>query len=197
MAQRAPARSPLDALLDHPGPWTEEEFLALPEDRRIELLDGGLLVSPNARRGHQRLSSQLWATLGAAAPAGIEVLEAINVRIGPGRILIPDLAVVTDPGADDLVADASAVVLVVEIVSPGSVRTDRAVKPQLYAAAGIPVYLRIEFGADGPSGVLLELAGAGYREVARRQPGEPLVLTRPFPVELDLAALAVRTRPAG
>ncbi|MFN2535031.1 MAG: hypothetical protein ABR528_07240 [Pseudonocardiaceae bacterium] len=28
-------------LLDHAGPWTEEKFLALPDDRRIELLDGG------------------------------------------------------------------------------------------------------------------------------------------------------------
>lgn len=39
--------TPLD-VFDHPGPWTEEEFLALPEDRRIELLDGELLVTPSA-----------------------------------------------------------------------------------------------------------------------------------------------------
>ncbi len=33
-------------LLCHIGPWTEPDYLALPEDRRrIELLDGGLLVS--------------------------------------------------------------------------------------------------------------------------------------------------------
>ena len=56
-------------LLDHVGPWTEPDYLALPEDRRrIELLDGGLLVSPAAGGRHQRLSSQLWHTLGLAAP---------------------------------------------------------------------------------------------------------------------------------
>ncbi|MGH3764662.1 MAG: hypothetical protein ACRDS0_31815 [Pseudonocardiaceae bacterium] len=48
-----------ELLLDHAGPWTEQDFLALPEDRRIELLDGELLVSPSPRRRHQRLSMWL------------------------------------------------------------------------------------------------------------------------------------------
>ena len=45
MASPAPhgqhAQHAQHALLDHAGPWTEEQFLALPDDRRIELLDGG------------------------------------------------------------------------------------------------------------------------------------------------------------
>ena len=63
--------SPAQAgLLDHAGPWTEREYLALPEDRRrIELLDGGLLVSPAAGSRHQRLSFQLCYALGRAAPS--------------------------------------------------------------------------------------------------------------------------------
>ncbi len=56
-------------------------------------------MSPSAGYRHQRLSSQLWLALSAAASAGCEVLEAINVRVAPGRILIPDLAVVSTPGA--------------------------------------------------------------------------------------------------
>jgi hypothetical protein len=56
----APSTQP--DLLDHIGPWTERDYFALPEDRRrIELLDGGLLVSPAASGRHQRLSSQLSA----------------------------------------------------------------------------------------------------------------------------------------
>lgn len=41
--------APILQVFEHVGPWTEKEFLALPVDRRIELLDGALLVSPSAR----------------------------------------------------------------------------------------------------------------------------------------------------
>ena len=47
-------------MLEHVGPWTEQDYLALPADRRrIELLDGSLMVSPSAGYRHQRLSFQL------------------------------------------------------------------------------------------------------------------------------------------
>ena len=184
-------------LFDHVGPWTEEDFLALPEDRRVELLDGELLVSPVARHPYQRLSSRFWAVLDAVAPVGFEVLEAVNVRVAPGRILIPDIVVVTTPGADVTVSEAADVAMVVEIVSRGSTVTDRAVKPQLYAAAGIPRYLRVELGDDGPTGAAYRLRDDRYVEVTRAEPGQRLRLVEPFGVSVDLADLASRTRPGG
>jgi Uma2 family endonuclease len=183
-------------LLDHAGPWTEQDYLALPEDlRRIELLDGGLLVSPAAGGRHQRLSSQLWHTLGRAAPSGLEVLEASNVRVAPGRILIPDLVVVTKPGLDLTVREPAEVAMVIEIVSPGSVAADRAIKPQLYSAAGIEHYLRIELSSPGPSSVAYQWQRGHYVQVGSSGPGQPVRLAEPFPVEFDLAELAAATRP--
>ena len=185
-------------LLDHVGPWTEPDYLALPKGRRrIELLDGGLLVSPAAGGRHQRLSSQLWHALGRAAPDWLEVLEAVNVRVAPGRILIPDLVVVTNPGLDLRLWDPTDVAMVVEIVSPGNAAADRAIEPALYAAAGIEHYLRIELGKPGPRSVAYQSHRGHYVEVRSSHPGEPERLTEPFPVELDLAALAAATRPPG
>ncbi len=183
-------------LLDHAGPWTEQDYLALPDDRRrIELLDGGLLVSPAAGGRHQRLSFQLCYALGRAAPSWLEVLEAVNVRVAPGRILIPDLVVVTNPGLDLAVWDPAEVAMVVEIVSAGSVAADRAIKPQLYSAAGIEHYLRIELSGSGPSSVAYRLQRGHYVEVASSRSGQLLRLAQPFPVDLDLTALATATRP--
>jgi len=185
-------------LLDHVGPWTEPDYLALPEDRRrIELLDGGLLVSPAAGGRHQRLSSQLWHALGRAAPDWLEVLEAVNVRVAPGRILIPDMVVVTNPGLDLRLWDPTDVAMVVEIVSPGNAAADRAIEPALYAAAGIEHYLRIELGKPGPRSVAYQSHRGRYVEVGSSRPGELMRLAEPFPVELDLAALAAATRPPG
>jgi len=184
-------------LLDHVGPWTERDYLALPEDRRrIELLDGGLLVSPAAGGRHQRLSSQLWHALGLAAPSWLEVLEAVNVRVAPGRILIPDLVVVTNPGLDLTVWDPADVAMVVEIVSPGSIAADRAIKPQLYSTAGIEHYLRIELSSRGPSSVAYRLQRGHYIEIASSRSGQLLCLAEPFTVELDLAEFAAATRPS-
>lgn len=160
------ARPTSGDLLDHLGPWTEQESLGLPEDRRIELLDGELLVSPSPRRSHQRLSSRLRAALDAGATPGHEVLEAVNVRVAPGRILIPDIVVTTDPGARDVVAEASVVAMVVEIVSPGSLAADRAIKPALYAAAGIRNYLRVELASGGGAAAVVHGGRSGRSGVA-------------------------------
>jgi Uma2 family endonuclease len=184
-------------LLEHVGPWTEQEYLSLPEDRRIELLDGGLLMSPSPGSRHQRLSSQLWYALGKAAPSGLEVLGAINVRVAPGRILIPDLVVVTKPGLDLTVWDPAEVAMIVEIVSPGSIAADRAIKSQLYSAAGIAHYLRIELNGPGPSSTAYRLRQGRYVEVASSTSGQVLRLAEPFGVDLDLADLAAATRPSG
>jgi Uma2 family endonuclease len=188
----APETAEQSYLLDHVGPWTEEEFFTLPVDRRVELVDGSLLVSPASRVVHQWLSSRLWAALNAASPKGLIVLEAVNVRTAPGRVLIPDLAVVDESDPLDVFIPASAVRTVIEIASPGNLAVDRALKPQLYAQAGIPTMLRIELEQTAPTAIVLELDGDRYREVRRVPPGELTELREPFSVSFDLAALIRR-----
>ena len=77
--------------------------------------------------------------------------------------------------------------LVVEVVSPGSETTDRIVKANQYAKAGIQFYWRVEQAATGAPLIytyVLDPATARYRD------GEiftgVVMLTAPFSVEIDL-----------
>lgn len=185
-------------MLGHAGPWTELDYLSLPEDGlRIELLDGALLVNPPPGGPHRRLSSRLWRALDVAAPVGFEVLEGIGVRTAPGRILIPDLTIVTNPGSVQAVWDPADAAMAIEISSPSSIANDRAIKPELYARAGIPHYLRIELGHAGPVATVYRLADGDFAPTgAGSQPGQLLRLDEPFAADLDLGRLARSVRPA-
>lgn len=170
----------------HAGRWTEEDFLALPVDRRVELVDGSLVMSPSGSNEHQLLATRLWAALDRAAPDRWTVLPAVNIRVGPDRILIPDVAVLDAPDIRATFNDADRASLVVEVVSPGNSFMDRVIKPQLYARAGIARYLRVEQDHEGPAGHLHALDGGEYREIAR---GGVIELDHPFVTTIDLVEL--------
>jgi Uma2 family endonuclease len=82
------------------------------------------------------------------------------------------------------------VLLAGEVVSPGSRTMDRISKAALYAAGGIPVYVRVETQPD-VSLTLYELApGADvYTEVATWRRGEVARLSTPFEVEIPIDSI--------
>jgi Uma2 family endonuclease len=174
-------------------PWTEEDYLALGETRdRVELFDGSLLVSPAPTPKHQNVSRRLANAVELAAnAAGFKVYEAINIRLRPGRIPIPDLAVVEPIDPEKAVVDVAVVRLVAEIVSPSNPGADRLLKMGYYAEAGIPWYLLLE-SEEPPLHLVLRLFrldGDQYRQHALAVPGTPLTLTEPFDLDLDPAVL--------
>jgi Uma2 family endonuclease len=174
----------------HVLPWTEEEYLALGETPdRVELFDGSLLVSPAATPRHQKASRRLANLIEPAAEAaGLEVYEAVNVRLRPGRVPIPDLVVVEPIDPDVPVVDAAAVRLICEVVSPGNPATDRVLKMHYCAEAGIPWYLLVE---QQPKLTLrlYRLDGDKYTEAQVGWPGQPIPLTEPIQLDLDPTAL--------
>lgn len=193
---------PIDeAFAGHAGPWTENDWLALPESMgRVELLDGSLLVSPHPAGPHQRIVRNLAGVLEAAALDEFEIFEGLHVRVAPGSVLIPDIAVLNTPGLDHTIFDAELADLVVEVTSPSNSWNDRVTKLYAYARAGIPNYLRVDLdqGVERVSATAYALTSDGvYADVTRLDlNGRPL-LDHPFPVALALTELATATRRPG
>ncbi|WP_308042530.1 Uma2 family endonuclease [Micromonospora sp. PLK6-60] len=141
-----------------PGPWcpdpmrqqradyTLEDLLALPDDApRVELVDGVLQVTPSPTLGHQDISFLLRLWLHTRAPRRLRVAQDVGVTLARNTSRRPDLLLCrADVPSNVSEVAPAAVVLAVEIVSPGTRRVDRFAKPAEYAAAGIPFFWRIE-----------------------------------------------------
>lgn len=145
-------------------PWVLDDLARLPADgRRYEILEGSLLVSPPPLVGHQRIAGRLRELLDQAAPPECETLEAVGVQVG-SSVLIPDVVVARVQSPHTAVLAPPDVLLVVDVVSPSSVTTDRASKPVLYADGGIPAFWRVESAGGTVTVFAHRLEGSGYVE---------------------------------
>jgi Uma2 family endonuclease len=129
------------------SPMTADEFLALPEHKFIELIDGELIVhQPNLR--HQRILTQLVGSFviwqREVPGRGVPLLNP-NVLVDEHTVLGPDLVWLREPprlaGAYLL---AEMLDLVVEVRSPSTGRYDDRRKRAIYEEAGVAEYWRID-----------------------------------------------------
>lgn len=146
---------------------------------------------------HRRRSTTLVAALtGAEKSLGLRAVADVDmvlVRGFPPTVPQPDVLVTT---RDVLLAGqknlrASDVLLAVEIVSPGSGRTDRIAKLADYADAGIPHYWIVDIIGAPERPTTLDahvLDGDLYRRIVHVE-GGAVTLTESFEVVLDLDTL--------
>lgn len=191
---------PQPQLEGEPHLLTVAEYAALGETEPgyTELQEGRLLMSPSPRPAHNIACKRLAYQLDAQAPEQYEVVPDIDIDLElvppdrPGFSRRPDLIVVNRDGLalaerDEQLIRASDVLIVVEIVSPGSRRMDTVVKHGEYADAGIPHYWIVDLD-DPISLVACHLAGEfGYQDAPAAT--RTFAAKEPFPVELDLARL--------
>jgi Uma2 family endonuclease len=127
---------------------TLEEYLALPDDARCEIVEGILRPMPRATTEGRAVQRRLTNILEAQCPPEfqVELEEVVVFHEVPPDVRIPDVSVFARAGKHDRTNHVAArhVLLAVEVVSPGSGEEDRHVKPGEYARNGIAHFWRIE-----------------------------------------------------
>jgi len=126
------------------------DYAALDDDKRYELIDGELIMSPAPSSLHQWSHSGLdylimdyvnKRNLGKVFSASPDIIFDDDNTVQPDIVFIsnenfPKIKKKGIFGAPDLV---------VEIISPGSLRRDRYIKKELYEKYGVKEYWLVDF----------------------------------------------------
>ncbi|MFF5209473.1 Uma2 family endonuclease [Streptosporangium sp. NPDC000396] len=194
-SRRRPADlRPSPETASQPLPGTARElFDALPQlpGLRTEVIDGRLIVSPVGTPEHGWLAMLLAYELHELVMKRNWQTYAGNVDVcidGPRDPVEPDfvLAPADCPRWGDRELLSSGLLMVAEIVSPGSVVDDRDRKPDLYAGGLVPVMLLIDpVATPAIVTVFSDPKGGEYQTVSRVAMGSPLHLPDPVDFTLD------------
>lgn len=147
--------APLPATEEHPWPaqgaWTYEDYLRLPDDgRRYEIIEGVLYVINAPDFDHQHAVHQIAVALELWARAqddGVVLTAPFEVHLpGIAKPVQPDvlfIAAERRPRPGDQFFEGPPD-LVVEVLSPSTIRTDRIVKFNAYERAGVREYWLVD-----------------------------------------------------
>ena len=125
--------------------YTYEDYLNTPEGERYELLDGELILVASPNEGHQIVSIELGSLMHYHAKAedlGRVFQAPLDIMFSDSEVVQPDIMFISKErerirtganvqGAPDLV---------VEILSPSSLKRDWEDKRELYAKYGVKEY---------------------------------------------------------
>jgi Uma2 family endonuclease len=125
--------------------WTYEEYFRLDDDQRYEIIDGTLLMAPAPDTWHQDWSrelSMLIVTHVKRFALGKVFTAPVDVVLDDENTVQPDLVFVSaaNLGIIQRRAIFGTPDLLVELVSPSTVRRDRYDKKDLYARFGVKEY---------------------------------------------------------
>ena len=134
--------------------FTYEDYRTAPPDKRYELLDGDLLLTPAPNLKHQRLQFRLGSRLGRFIEEkvlGEFFFAPCDVVLSDTDVVQPDLLFVSRDrrrllsGGDNV---RGAPDLVVEILSPATADRDLGYKRALYAKHGVKEYWLVDPAAE-------------------------------------------------
>lgn len=125
--------------------WTYEEYYRLDDDQSHEIIDGNLLIAPSPDMCHQDLSRKVFRLIDRFVTRNKlgEVFYApFDVVLDSENTVQPDLIFVSAANVGIIKQRAIFGIpnLLIELISPSSVRRDRSDKKDLYARFGVKEY---------------------------------------------------------
>src|SRR2546422_2254449 len=125
--------------------WTYDEYCRLDDDRRYEIIGGNLLMAPAPDTWHQDWSRKLFRLIDRFVMKnnpGELFYAPIDIVLDEENTVQPDIVFIATPNLQIIQRRAIFGVpeLLVELVSPSSVRRDRYDKKALYARFGVKEY---------------------------------------------------------
>jgi Uma2 family endonuclease len=177
--------------MEAPPRTAYDEWLALGEGVRAEIVEDRVIVLPRPTPEHANILSGLIRFIGGpfhhdhgrGGPGGWYLFPEVDVRFAPGDLVVPDLSgwrrerlAVPNVRPLEVVPD-----WVCEITSPSNERHDRLWKSRLYARHGVRHYWLVEPGlrmleayARQEDGRWLQVGAWDEGETARIEPFEPI-----------------------
>jgi Uma2 family endonuclease len=143
--------------------------------------EGVLSVLPPADSDHAKIASRLFSWFIMAGWPAEQLLQVAGIRVpGPdgdgGRI--PDISLWGKPPPSGVWLPVADLLLVIEIMSPGSEALDEVTKRREYAVAAIPQYWVVDRDAAQTVN-LYRRTGDGVYDVRARMPLAWLLQTQP------------------
>lgn len=176
-----------------PGGFTAGDLDRIPGlPRHVQLIDGLLVFPARQNNFHSATTSLLTDGLRRNAPAELRVRSRMTVTLARRQRPEPDVLLVravSITGLDQNDFRAADVVLAAEVVAPRTAALDRARKPQLYAAAGIPHFWRVENAEGRPTVYVHELDPATKAYGLTGIHHDRLKLAVPFGIDIDLTEI--------
>ncbi len=128
------------------GQWTYADYAALPDEgKRYEVVKGVLYMSPAPNLGHQGIVGEIFVHLHRfvqMAGLGRVFVAPADVELSVGNVVQPDVFIVLNEHLDRMAHSRliGAPDLVVEVLSPGTMRHDLRAKLGAYERARVSEY---------------------------------------------------------
>lgn len=129
-----------------PGEYTIEDYYALPDEDRVELIDGVFYNMASPISIHQIITGKIYAKLNTYVTdkkgACVPLISPIDVQLDCDNktIVQPDVLIVCDRSKFQKGIVFGAPDFIVEVLSPSTAKKDMGLKTTKYAEAGVREY---------------------------------------------------------